>query len=51
MFFRKIRQKIFGFVILGFVAGLFLAFILPPIVIVIVEGILLAIMCWCFYCI
>lgn len=51
MFFRKIRQKLFGFLVLGFVVGLFLAFVLPPICIVIIEGILLGIMCWCFYCI
>lgn len=51
MFFRKFRQKMFGFLVLGFVVGLFLAFVLPPIFIVIIEGVLLGIMCWCFYCI
>ncbi|MBQ7901621.1 MAG: hypothetical protein IJ365_06640 [Clostridia bacterium] len=49
MFFKKFSQKIFGFIIMGFVIGTFLAFILPPIVIAIIECILLGLLCWCYY--
>ena len=50
MFLKKLGQKIYGFVIMGFVLGMFFAFVLPPIVIAIVEGILLGLLCICFYC-
>ncbi len=38
------------FCIMGFVVGVFFAFIMPPIVIAIVEGILLALLCICILC-
>lgn len=50
MFLRNILKKLWGFCILGFVVGVFSAFILPPIVIAIVEGILIALLCFALYC-
>lgn len=47
--FKKCRHKLFGCIIMGFVAGMFLAFIFPPIIIAIIEGILLGILCWFYY--
>jgi len=46
LFFRKFSKKICGICIMGFVTGLFLAFIVPPVIIVITEGILLVLLCW-----
>lgn len=48
MFHKKFSLRVFSFVLMGFVAGIFLAFVLPPSVIAIVECILLGIMCWCW---
>jgi len=50
LFFKNIVKKLWGFCILGFVAGVFIAFIMPPAVIAIIEGILLMIVCIAFYC-
>ena len=50
MFFKNILKKLWGFCILGFVAGVFAAFVLPPVVIAIIEGVLLAVLCVAVYC-
>ena len=50
MFFKKIPQKMCGLIILGFVLGLLLAFVMPPIIIAIVEGVLLIYLCWSVFC-
>lgn len=50
MFFRRFTQKIYGFLVMGFVVGVFIAFVMPPIIIAVIEGLLLGILCWCFYC-
>lgn len=49
MFLKKIGKSIFVFCILGFVAGLLMAFFMPPIVIAVVECILLIFLCICLY--
>ena len=46
MFSGKIPKKFCGLCIMGFVLGVFLALIVPPVIIVIVEGILLTVACW-----
>lgn len=50
MFFKNILKKLWGFCILGFVTGVFIAFIMPPIVIAIIEGLILIILCIGIYC-
>ncbi len=50
LFFKNVVKKLWGFCILGFVAGVFVAFIMPPAFIAIIEGILLMVVCVAFYC-
>lgn len=50
MFFRNILKKLWGFCILSFVLGMFLAFVMPPMIIAIIEGILLVMLCIAIYC-
>ncbi|MBQ4630090.1 MAG: hypothetical protein IJB70_03800 [Clostridia bacterium] len=50
MFLRNILKKLWGFCILGFVAGVFVAFVMPPVVIAIIEGVLLGVLCVAVYC-
>lgn len=50
MFFKNILKKLWGFLILGFVLGVFVTFIVPPVVIAIIEGILLSVLCIAVYC-
>lgn len=50
MCFKHIIRKLGVFAIMGFVVGVLFAFIMPPIVIAIVEGILLVTLCVCLIC-
>ncbi len=50
MFLKNIMKKLWGFCILGFVTGVFVSFILPPVIIAIIEGIILAVLCIAIYC-
>ena len=50
MFWKAFMRKMGIFCVMGFVAGVFFAFVMPPIVIAIVEGILLATLCVCMLC-
>jgi len=50
MFLKGFIKKLGIFCIMGFVVGIFFAFIMPPIVIAIVEGILLALLCILLCC-
>ncbi|MBR3933816.1 MAG: hypothetical protein IKJ68_07930 [Clostridia bacterium] len=50
MFLKGFMKKLGVFCVMGFVVGVFFAFIMPPIVIAIVEGVLLALLCLCLIC-
>ena len=45
VFLKKFVCKLWGFCVLGFVTGIFFALIMPPVVIVVVQGALLALLC------
>ena len=45
MCFKALYKKIAVFCIIGFVVGIIFAFIMPPIVIAVIEGLLLAFLC------
>ncbi len=49
MFFKKIFSKVYGLCLIGFVLGVLMAFFLPPVVIAVIEGIILAILCCSIY--
>lgn len=48
--FKRCGKRSFYAVIIAFVFGMFWAFILPPVLIVIIEGLLLIYLCWCCFC-
>lgn len=50
MFFKNLTKKLFGFCVLGFVTGVFVCIIMPPIVIAVIEAVLLALLCISLYC-
>lgn len=50
MCFRDLYKRIGVFCVIGFVVGIIFAFIMPPIVIAVVEGILLAVLCVLSFC-
>ena len=50
VFLKGFMKKLGVFCVMGFVVGVFFAFIMPPIVIAIVEGVLLALLCLCLIC-
>ena len=45
MWFKKLGKGAFVIGVLGFVLGLLMAFVLPPVVIAIVECVLIVILC------
>ncbi len=45
MCFKKLGKSVFIVAILGFVAGLLMAFFLPPTVIAIIECVLIIVLC------
>ncbi len=47
--FKKCGRRTVYFIIIAFVLGMFWAFILPPVLIVFIEGALLIYLCWCCF--
>ena len=50
MFFKGLLKLPTVYCIMGFVVGVFFAIVMPPIIIAIIEGILLALLCLCILC-
>lgn len=48
--FKRCGKRTVYAVIIAFVFGMFWAFVLPPVLIVLIEGLLLIYLCWCFIC-
>ncbi|NLM50834.1 MAG: hypothetical protein GX196_07780 [Clostridiaceae bacterium] len=44
------RRKAIGVIVLSFTLGAFLAFFLPISVLAFIEGVLLIILSWCYFC-
>ena len=50
MFFKSLLRLPTVCCIMGFVVGVFFAIVMPPIIIAVIEGILLALLCLCILC-
>lgn len=50
MFFKRFPLKLCICSVIGFVLGTLLTFVLPPVIIAIIESIILILLCWSFYC-
>lgn len=50
MFFKNMMKRLWGLCILGFVVGVIFAFVMPPIIIALIEAVILALLCIAIYC-
>jgi len=50
LFFKNMMKRLWGLCILGFVVGVIFAFVMPPIIIALIEAVILALLCIAIYC-